>query len=40
MIPGEPGDEADVQFEDLERIFYMSEMICRPFNILQLVAGG
>lgn len=31
VIPGEAEDEADLQFEDLEGIFYMSEMICKDF---------
>lgn len=31
VIPGEPEDEADLPAEDLERIFYMGEMICRDF---------
>lgn len=31
MISGEPEDEADFQFRDLERIFCRGEMICRGF---------
>lgn len=31
MISGEPEDEADLQFGDLERIFCIGEMICRYF---------
>lgn len=31
VIPGEGEDKADLHFEDLERIFYMAEMICKDF---------
>lgn len=31
VISGEPEDEADLQFGDLERIFCIGEMFCRDF---------